>query len=564
MRIGAQPDPAGEHPGVSLCYPDAAHAPTGARLSRQAAEDIGIAAVRERFGLPEEFLYELCQDVDTIRYRQSILADLLASEELCAVLREVRPMLRELAYFRTTRKEQSAPLQQAVWRLGELETYVSCLQRLADAAALPDLQSPGMQALLAFVRRRREDPVYQRLVKELPALRGGLKRRASVSIGINLDDQLRPSEATLLAVHDEKFAERPLLTRIFGAGTPYQPVASIKRVAAMGSLLGDLDRILGAVARPLAKALGQYVRLQVQDLLSLEREIAFYLGAAQLFAALQARGMPVCRPALADAGERHLQVTGLYNINLALGAGSDAARSIVGNDLDMAASGRILVLTGPNQGGKTTFARAVGLLQVLAQAGLYAPAGAATVSPADLVDTHFPVDEPGHAEGGRLAEEARRLASIFASSSGHSLILMNESLASTSPSESLYLAEDVVRGLRLLGARAVFATHLHELGERVDAINREVAGDSRLVSMVAGIESADTGNGSNGEVRRTYRIRPGPPVGLSYARDIARRYGISFDDIRAQLEARGGTRRSTGNGEAPGRQDATSEHIGNT
>ena len=538
MRVGAQPASAAEHPGVSLCYPDAAQAATGARLSRQAAEDTGIAALRERFGLPEEFLYELCRDVDTIRYRQSILADLLASDELCAVLREVRPMLRELAYFRTTRKEQSAPLQQAVWRLGELETYVSCLQRLADAAALPDLKSPGMQALLAFVSRRREDPVYQRLVKELPALRGGLKRRASVSIGINLDDQLRPSEATLLAVHDEKFAERPLLSRIFGAATPYQPVASIKRVAAMGSLLGDLDRILGAVARPLAKALGQYVRLQVQDLLALEREIAFYLGAAQLFGALRARGLPVCRPRLAGAGERHLQVGGLYNVNLALGGSEEAARAIVGNDLDMAADGRILVLTGPNQGGKTTFTRAVGLLQVLAQAGLYVPAASATVSPADVVDTHFPVDEPGHAEGGRLAEEARRLASIFAGASDHSLILMNESLASTSPSESLYLAEDVVRGLRLLGARVVFATHLHELGERVDAINGEVNGASRLVSMVAGIELGAGDNGSNGEVRRTYRIRPGPPVGLSYARDIARRYGISFDDIRSRLSAK--------------------------
>ena len=444
-------------------------------------------------------------------------------------------MLRELAFFTTTRKEQSAPLQQAVWRLGELETYVACLQRLADAARLPDLESEGMQALLGFVRRRQADPVYQRLLQELPALRGGLKRRASVSIGINLDDQLRPSEATLLAVHEEKFAERPLLSRIFGAASPYQPVASIKRVAAMGTLFGDLDRILGAVARPLAKALGQYVRLQVQDLLSLEREIAFYLGAAQLFERLRERGLPICRPRLAPTAARRLQVSRLYNVNLALGSSAERAAAIVGNDLDMDTNGRILVLTGPNQGGKTTFTRAVGLLQVLAQAGLYAPAEAATVSPADVVGTHFPVDEPGHAEGGRLAEEARRLSAIFAAASEHSLILMNESLASTSPSESLYLAQDVVRGLRLLGARAVFATHLHELGERVDAINREVEGASRLVSMVAGIESNGAGTDGSGEVRRTYRIRPGPPVGLSYARDVARRYGISFEDIRAQL-----------------------------
>ena len=520
---------------VSLCYPGAGTAACRPRLERQAAADTGLAALREQFGLPEELLYELCQDVATIHYRQSVLADVLGSAPLQDVLREARPMLRELAYFTTTRKEQSAPLQQAVWRLGELETYVACLQRLADAAQLPGLESDGLQALLAFVRRRQADPVYQRLLQELPALRGGLKRRASVSIGINLDGQLRPSEATLLAVHEEKFAERPLLSRIFGAASPYQPVASIKRVAAMGTLFGDLDRILGAVARPLAKALGQYVRLQVQDLLSLEREIAFYLGAAQFFERLRARGLPICRPRLAPAAERRLQVSRLYNVNLALGGSEERAAAIVGNDLDMDTNGRILVLTGPNQGGKTTFTRAVGLLQVLAQAGLYAPAATATVSPADVVGTHFPVDEPGHAEGGRLAEEARRLSAIFATASEHSLILMNESLASTSPSESLYLAEDVVRGLRLLGARAVFATHLHELGERVDAINREVEGASRLVSMVAGIESNGAGNDGIGEVRRTYRIRPGPPVGLSYARDVARRYGISFEDIRAQI-----------------------------
>ena len=518
---------------VSLCHPDGGAPPGRPRLDRQAAGDTGLAALREQFGLPEELLYELCQDLATIHYRQSVLADVLGSAPLREVLGEVRPMLRELAFFTTTRKEQSAPLQQAVWRLGELETYVACLQRLADAARLPHLESAGLQALQAFVRRRQADPVYQRLLQELPALRGGLKRRASVSIGINLDDQLRPAEATLLAVHEQKFAEPPLLSRIFGAASPYQPVASIKHVAALGTLFGDLDRILGAVARPLAKALGQYVRLQVQDLLSLERDIAFYLGAAQLFERLQARGLPICRPRLAPAAERRLQVTRLYNINLALGGSEERAKAIVGNDLDMDTCGRILVLTGPNQGGKTTFTRAVGLLQVLAQAGLYAPAESATVSPADVVGTHFPVDEPGHAEGGRLAEEARRLAAIFTTASEHSLILMNESLASTSPSESLYLAADVVRGLRLLGARAVFATHLHELGDRVDAINREVAGASRLVSMVAGIESNATG--ANGEVRRTYRIRPGPPVGLSYARDIARRYGISFEDIRAQL-----------------------------
>ena len=178
------PDDDAGSPGASLTGPPR---PRGRRLSQQAADDIGLTPLREQFGLPEELLFELCVDLDTISYRQSVLGDVLASPELREILREVRPMLRELAYFTATRKEQSSPLQQAVWRLGELETYVACLDRLADATAISGAGSEGMRTLARFVAERRADPVYQRLQEELPALRGGLKRRASVTIGINLD-----------------------------------------------------------------------------------------------------------------------------------------------------------------------------------------------------------------------------------------------------------------------------------------------------------------------------------------------------------------------------------------
>ena len=195
-------------------------------------------------------------------------------------------MLRELAYFRTTRKEQSAPLQQAVWRLGELETYVSCLQRLADAAALSDLKSQGMQALLAFVERRARGP-------GIPAPGKGTARAARrPQAARQRQHRHQPGRPVAARRGDAAGGARreirraPLLSRIFGAATPYQPVASIKpwRAWAACSATWTDSRRGGA---PAGQALGQYVRLQVQDLLSLEREIAFYLGAAQLFGALR-------------------------------------------------------------------------------------------------------------------------------------------------------------------------------------------------------------------------------------------------------------------------------------
>lgn len=542
---------------VSLCYPaerpasaDGVAAGRGDRpLVDRAAADLGLDSLRTRFELPAEFLYELCTDPAAIRYRQEVLADAVASSELRALFAQLQPMLHELAYFTKTRTEQSSPLQQAVWRLGELETYVACLTALGDAAALPGMRSAGMGALGAFVRERRQDPVYRRLEAELPALRGGLKRRASVTIGINLDSQLRPSEATLLRVHDRKFEDTPLLTRLFGVSNPFRPLTRVNRTSSMTPLLGELDRVLGAVARPLARALGQFVQLQVRDVLPLEQEIRFYLGGARLVLALRERGMPTCVPGLAPAADRRAQATELYDVSLALrGAPQEAAGAVVRNDLDAGEGGRIAILTGPNQGGKTTFVRAVGVMQVLAQAGLHVAARTAAISPADRVITHFPSQEGGAGEGGRLAEEARRLGAVFAEASERSVVLLNESLSSTSPSESLYLAEDVVRALRLLGARAIFATHLHELGERLDRINAEGDGGSLVVSLVAGIapdrpdrdgaDGADGADGSQTRMRRTYRIAPGPPVGSSYARDIADRYQISFERLKPKILAR--------------------------
>ena len=163
------------------------------------------------------------------------------------------------------------------------------------------------------------------------------------------------------------------------------------------------------------------------------------------------------------------------------------------------------------------------------------PGTSAKISPVDGIYTHFPVEEAPHMESGRFGEEAKRLADIFEHATRHSLILLNESLTSTSEGEGLYVAQDIVRALSKLGVRVIFATHLHTLAEQIDALNGEIQGDSRLISMVATV----TGLGENGHgVKRTYKVIPAPPMGNSYARDIASRYGISYEKIMAKLEER--------------------------
>jgi DNA mismatch repair ATPase MutS len=252
---------------------------------------------------------------------------------------------------------------------------------------------------------------------------------------------------------------------------------------------------------------------------------------------LQKLGLSMCRPQIASAEERWCEVQDSYNLHLPLresGSEKETGSAIVQNDIRMGTEGRILLLTGPNSGGKTTYMQGVGVVQILTQLGCYVPGVQAVVSPVDHLFTHFPLEEKLQTDTGRFGEEARRLGKIFEQVTRNSLVLLNETFSSTSFSESLYLAEDIVRILRRVGARAIYATHLHELAGRADALNHSVPGESKIISVVSSPIEA-----SGAEMGSTYKLEIRPPLGQSYAREIATRYGISYEQLENVLSERG-------------------------
>ena len=147
-------------------------------------------------------------------------------------------------------------------------------------------------------------------------------------------------------------------------------------------------------------------------------------------------------------------------------------------------------------------------------------------SPCDNIFTHFPADENDTADLGRLGEESKRLAEIFGEASKYSMILLNESLATTNVSEGLYIARDVIKAMRYLGVRSVFNTHMHDLARGLDELNGGIDGESVVASMVTGVEN---GHGS-------FKIYLSPPQGVSYAKDIAERYGVTFEKMKAKID----------------------------
>lgn len=512
-------------------------------VSEQQAIDLGLdvlARVLDWDGRQARFvratLLALVADPLVIAYRQAIAAELHEITVLRAALTRLLPRLAEMSQPRSAAWTQESPLLLVPPRVSDLELYVTCINDLFAALDAQPLRSTGLRALHEYAVSVRADSGFQALTAELPLLREQLDQIASITIGVNLDRDLRPQSATLVEIHRERFTgPRTLIHRLLGrqsAGSPTSLTALhrlTERSPATDPLAHDLQKVLEEVVQPVANALESYQRINARPLAALAPELSLLLGAAQMADRLHALGLPTCLPTPSATAHR---LDAAYNPSLALqidhAAHNGAApTAIVTNPIDFDL-GRIMFVTGPNRGGKTTYLRAIGLNQILFQAGVFVAAREAQMTPVDAILTHFPPVEGVEPGVGRLDDEARRVRAMFAHATPRSLLLFNEPLTSTGEGEALLLAEDVLRALRLLNARTVYVTHLHALADELAALN---AGDgARIVSWVAGVDET---------AARTYLIRPGQPSARSHAATIAQQHGITFAQLARQLADRG-------------------------
>ncbi len=471
-----------------------------------------------------------------------------------------------LTAFSFEPEQEKNTLHEVTWRIGELQCIIDCIEGLEASLAevQNDLHSQGLQALLKAVGKVKESPVYQTLLKNMPDLLAQIRSCASITIGVNLDARMHPIQATLLSVNIRPYTTQSLLNKLFGATKENEGIAPLHAVPGrfvegpyafpidlelspergpmMAPLFSDLAKVMEKITAPVANKLKEYAELQSSLLAHLRQSLVFYLGEVRFIKQLQAQGLPICLPGITDTAYRVCKIKSSYNVNLPLRLAStdnqqNLALRIITNDVNIGPDGQILILTGPNLGGKTTYMVGIGIAQLLAQVGCFAPGEMAQISPVDNIFTHFPLEERPEADAGRLGEEAMRLGTIFEQLTSHSLILLNESLSNTSFGESLYLARDIVRILRRAGVRAIYSTHLHELAEGVEALNQSVQGSSKIISIVSSPVEEQLSVAAD-EIVRTYQVENRPPLGQSYARGIAARYGIGYEQLEKALSER--------------------------
>ncbi len=497
---------------------------------------ISITGNEKQCKIIKEIFLNMCSDEEVIRYRQNIFDEFLHSEELTAAMESILRLLENLQYitFQSSSYDE-ARLWKLFSRFKELEGYVDCVSEINRLLRGLDIKSEGLCVIRKKISDISEEAELKALLDTLKNLDVELDEIQSITLGINLDSSLNPIEATLLSVNKTRFRESSWFTELvklrlsvkvedLGFPSKLHGMSGDRRNVILYSLYTEIDKILKPVINDLSVGLNRYTHIGGYYLLNLIPEITFYLGCSRLLKKLKANGLPLCKPEIMKIDDRKCSINNIYNINLALhmlGQDENTAENIVLNNVNFDECGRIFILTGPNRGGKTVYTEAVGLAFVLFQAGIFVPGAYASMSPVDSILTHFPVDENQTVDLGRLGEETKRLNEIFHEATKYSLILLNESLSSTSFSEGLFIAQDIVKAMRYLGARAIFNTHMHELASYADRMNGEVQGDSRIISMVTGVADG----------KRSYIVLPGAPHGKSYALDIAVKFGISYEQI---------------------------------
>ena len=538
----------------SLYYPDGADR-SFQKLSDEAINDMSLDFILDALTeihtekpLLRGLMTQLTSDPDVIRYRRDIFEDFLKFPQLRTAMSE---LVHKLADLRDLERFQMDSDASALWslinRLREIDDYITCITMMKDT-------------LRQIVTDIAEESGFDALKADIDEMMKKAQRIQSVTIGVNLDKFLRPEYAGIVSVNDTKFTDSGLMSRFksfadsrddlyhgankgenhrFHPSNPYNMnltmgsymMSAATKEAHIGTsnitgkdplsdaLRKQVTDIMRRTVNDIKATIKKYVNVNGYSLINLMSEITFYNRFAELTDRIMAAGMPMCKPEILTYESRDCSFKEIYNLKLAINKVGGEDIHIITNDFDFDDSHRIYILTGPNRGGKTIFTQAVGIAMMMAQWGVYVPAKEAAISPCDNIFTHFPADENDTVDLGRLGEESQRLSKIFEVASRHSLLLLNESLATTSVAEGVFIAKDVVRAMRYLGTRAIFNTHMHDLATSLDEINDGIEGDSRAESLITGVHDGE----------RSFKVFIATPQGVSYAADIAKKYGVNFE-----------------------------------
>ena len=561
---------------LSLLFPDQDRV-VYQMISEETWHDLGLDALTEKLSVqPQEramiaqVMRGLTADPAVTAFRCGVFVDILRHPEIREKMAKLLERVKTFYDYGVVRRHEGD--ESGIWdlmhRLEEYHDYIVTVEQIRECLAEKDLRSEGMLQLRDAVETIYRDNGFAALRKDVEEMRISASAVKSLTVGINLNDRFEAINLGLITVNAKPFTRSGLLKNFLVSVTPkddiYQeadwngsysyfpantgtgllesvgktaetamvlrnPLAmmSMARVPAAdgtASIPRQMDSaatmLTSRITRKLRDMLGKYINVSVKEIAELIPELAFYTRWAEYIEKRTAEGWPFCTPEVREAGDGPAcaSAKGFYNLKL---IAAEKPGTVVPNDLEFDEEKRVYVLTGANRGGKTTITQAVGQLFLLAQSGISVPAERFVFDPVDLVLTHFPADEDKTLDLGRLGEECRRFRELYSRSTGKSLLLLNETFSTTSFEEGYFIAVDAVKAVLNRGTRTIYNTHMHKLAKELDEEINVDGGKGKAVSLVA-----ETRDGKN-----SFRVKIAPPEGKSFAREIAVKYGVTYEAL---------------------------------
>ena len=561
----------GKDRGISIIFPEGSYEKCKV-LSESSVHDLGLDSVCRKISTkPQEqnlilnIMSRICSDPEVVQFRLDVFEDIYNNPEFRNRMLEILDKVDFLKNYGSFRRdnEETSGTWDLIHRLEEIRDYIGYVEALQECLSKTDLKSKGLADLMSYIDNIYKDNAFKELKQDVENLKASTSNLKSVTVGINLNERFEAKEIGLISINGKAFTKSSILENFtnrlanrdnlnpdgnWDGNTRFQPFtpdgSATDRLIAMTRTKmmlqspimamtlsrvsdGDMDKeitrhmdrvsdqMLGRTVKNLKEVLNKYVGLSIMNITALIPEFLYYVRWAEYIRRHQDSGFVFCKAKLRDNGQR-MQAKGFYNLKLADFVGKPD--DIVTNDLDFDDDRNLYILTGANRGGKTTITQAVGLLYVLAQGGIFVPAEEFSFTPVDNIFTHYPADEDKTLDYGRLGEECKRFRELFAQCTEDSLLLLNETFSTTSFEEGFFIAKDAVRAILKKGTRCIYNTHMHKLASDIAELNAEDS-KTKAASLVA---LSDGG-------KRSFKVKVAPPQGMSYARDIAQKYGVTYE-----------------------------------
>lgn len=482
---------------------------------------LSVTQRRSDFGL-EPFFFTPLRDIDTIVYRQEIMRDLDAPELLTRIklfAKTIYDIQRGMAEMQKHLLNADSYHNNYLTRgryLNAAERYCNAVSSFIEETNPNTLNSRGLKSFWEYMSSYGTSDAFLALTAYIKKLRVNL---ATVKYCMLIrNDNIRVRKYEQQEDHSKQIPEifdkfKQSATKDYRHTFREEPHAEHVEAA----VLDMVARWYKDVFEDLNRFCAQHMDFVDNTIARFAHEVQFYIAWHEYIGSFRRVGLSFCYPKICTTKE-HIYSLGGFDLALARSLLSHG--TVVTNDFSLDTPERAIVITGPNQGGKTTFARTFGQLHHLACIGCCVPGTDAALFLFDHIYTHFGREEDLSTLSGNLQDDLIRLHRVFENASEDSIIIINEIFSSAALQDALLLAKRMMDKVVSLGALAVCVTFLDELASH----------SAETVSMMSTVRQDDP-------TQRTYKIVRQSADGLAYAIHIAEKHGLTYESLCRRLQA---------------------------